>query len=98
MARPLAFGRAENEALRQEMERDARVFVMGEDVAGGAGRAAQGIIDAWGDPTGATKGLIVQFGPERVIDTPICEGSFIGAAGGGAPPRPPPGGAGPPPR
>ena len=56
MGRPLAFGRAENEALRQEMERDERVFVMGEDVAGGAGRAAQGIIDAWGDPTGATKG------------------------------------------
>jgi pyruvate dehydrogenase E1 component beta subunit len=82
--RSLAFGRAENEALRQEMERDERVFVMGEDVAGGAGRAAQGIIDAWGDPTGATKGLIQQFGPERVIDTPICEMSFIGAAVGAA--------------
>ena len=83
MGRPLAFGRAENEALRQEMERDERVFVMGEDVAGGAGRAAQGIIDAWGDPTGATKGLILQFGAERVIDTPICEMSFVGAAVGG---------------
>lgn len=84
MGRPLAFGRAENEALRQEMERDERVFVMGEDVAGGAGRAAQGIIDAWGDPTGVTKGLILQFGAERVIDTPICEMSFVGAAVGAA--------------
>jgi acetoin:2,6-dichlorophenolindophenol oxidoreductase subunit beta len=84
VGRPLAFGRAENEALRQEMERDERVFVIGEDVAGGAGRAAQGIIDAWGDPTGATKGLILQFGAERVIDTPICEMSFIGAAVGAA--------------
>jgi pyruvate dehydrogenase E1 component beta subunit len=66
------------------MERDARVFIMGEDVAGGAGRAAQGIVDAWGGPMGATKGLIQQFGPERVIDTPICEMSFIGAAVGAA--------------
>jgi acetoin:2,6-dichlorophenolindophenol oxidoreductase subunit beta len=84
MARTLGFGRAENEALFQEMERDDRVFVMGEDVAGGAGRAAQGIIDAWGDPTGATKGLIVKFGADRVIDTPICEMSFVGAAVGAA--------------
>jgi len=82
--RSLLYSRAENEALRQEMERDARVFVMGEDVAGGAGRAAQGIVDAWGGPMGATKGLIQQFGPERVIDTPICEMSFIGAAVGAA--------------
>lgn len=82
--RTLSFGRAENEALRQEMERDPRVFVIGEDVAGGAGRADKGIIDAWGDPTGATKGLITQFGAERVIDTPIAEMSFIGAAVGAA--------------
>src|SRR5262249_56611531 len=75
--RSLLYSRAENEALRQEMERDSRVFVMGEDVAGGAGRAAQGIVDAWGGPMGATKGLIQEFGPERVIDTPICEMSFI---------------------
>ncbi|MBI4491756.1 MAG: alpha-ketoacid dehydrogenase subunit beta [Chloroflexi bacterium] len=66
------------------MERDARVFIMGEDVAGGAGRAALGIIDAWGGPMGATKGLIQQFGAERVIDTPICEMSFIGAGVGAA--------------
>ncbi len=83
-ARPLLFSRAENEALRQEMERDPRVFLIGEDVAGAAGRADQGFIDAWGDPTGATKGLITRFGPERVIDTPICEMSFIGAAVGAA--------------
>ncbi len=82
--RTLQFSRAENEALHQEMERDARVFLIGEDVAGAAGRAAQGYIDAWGDPTGATKGLIVKFGSERVIDTPICEMSFIGAAVGAA--------------
>ena len=84
MARELLFSRAENEAIRQEMERDATVVLLGEDVAGGAGRADQGVIDAWGGPMGATKGLIQQFGPSRVIDTPICEMGFIGAAVGAA--------------
>ena len=84
MARGLLFSRAENEAIRQEMERDATVVLLGEDVAGGAGRADQGVIDAWGGPMGATKGLIQQFGPSRVIDTPICEMGFIGAAVGAA--------------
>ena len=82
--RTLLFSRAENEALKQEMERDASVILLGEDVAGGAGRAGQGFVDAWGGPMGATKGLIQQFGPERIIDTPICEMSFIGAAVGAA--------------
>src|SRR2546427_494598 len=66
------------------MERDPTVILLGEDVAGGAGRADQGIIDAWGGPTGATKGLIQQFGPGRIIDTPICEMGFVGAAVGAA--------------
>jgi len=82
--RKLLYSRAENEALRQEMQRDASVFIMGEDVAGAAGRAAQGFLDAWGGPMGATKGLIQEFGPDRVRDTPICEMSFIGAAVGAA--------------
>jgi len=84
MSRELLFSRAENEAIRQEMERDATVILLGEDVAGGAGRADQGIIDAWGGPMGATKGLIQQFGPGRIIDTPICEMGFVGAAVGAA--------------
>ncbi len=82
--RELLFSRAENEALRQEMERDATVILLGEDIAGGAGRASQGFVDAWGGPMGATKGLIQQFGPGRVIDTPICEMGFVGAAVGAA--------------
>jgi acetoin:2,6-dichlorophenolindophenol oxidoreductase subunit beta len=84
LTRELQFSRAENEALRQEMERDPAVILLGEDVAGGAGRAAQGIVDAWGGPMDATKGLIQQFGPERVIDTPIAEMGFVGAAVGAA--------------
>tara|TARA_B100001013_G_scaffold308337_1_gene212257 strand:+ start:633 stop:1661 length:1029 start_codon:yes stop_codon:yes gene_type:complete len=72
------------ESLSQEMERDPTVFLMGEDIAGGAGRAHLGIIEAWGGPFGLTKGLIQQFGPARVRDTPISEGGFLGTAIGAA--------------
>lgn len=82
--RELRYREALNEALRQEMERDPTVFIMGEDIAGGAGRAHMGIIDAWGGPFRVTKGLITRFGPERVRDTPISEAGFIGAAIGAA--------------
>lgn len=82
--RELNFGQAINEALREEMRRDPAVIVIGEDVAGAAGRAHLGLIDAWGGPLRATRGLIKEFGPERVIDTPICEMGFVGAAIGAA--------------
>ena len=77
-----SFRQAVNEALSQEMARDPRVIVMGEDVAGGLG--APGEDDAWGGPLGVTKGLMKQFGRERVLDTPITESGFIGAAAGAA--------------
>jgi pyruvate/2-oxoglutarate/acetoin dehydrogenase E1 component len=82
--RQLGFGPAINEALRLEMRRDASVIVMGEDVAGAGGRAHLGLVDAWGGPLRATRGLIQEFGPERVIDTPISEMAFVGAALGAA--------------
>lgn len=82
--RELSFGQAINEALRHEMRRDPSVIVMGEDVAGAAGRAHLGLVDAWGGPMRATRGLIQEFGPERVIDTPIAEMGFVGAAVGAA--------------
>jgi pyruvate dehydrogenase E1 component beta subunit len=82
--RVLSFGQAINSALRQEMERDPAVIVLGEDVAGAAGRAHLGLIDAWGGPLRATRGLIQDFGPDRVIDTPISEMGFVGAAVGAA--------------
>jgi pyruvate dehydrogenase E1 component beta subunit len=82
MARKLSFRQAINEALAQEMARDQRVIVMGEDVAGGM--KAPGEQDAWGGPLGVTKGLYSKFGPKRVIDTPISESAFIGAAVGAA--------------
>lgn len=77
-----SFRQAINEALAQEMRRDPRVIVMGEDVAGGMG--APGEDDAWGGPLGVTKGLMPEFGRERVLDTPITESGFIGAAIGAA--------------
>jgi len=82
--RELAFGQAINEAIRQEMQRDPTVIIIGEDVAGAAGRAHLGLVDAWGGALRATRGLVQEFGPERVIDTPIAEMGFVGAAVGAA--------------
>src|ERR671919_689736 len=81
MARSITYREAINEALAQEMERDERVIVMGEDNAGGEG--SPGEMDAWGGVLGVTKGLYHQF-PGRVLDTPISESAFIGAAVGAA--------------
>jgi pyruvate dehydrogenase E1 component beta subunit len=81
MARKLSFRNAINEALAQEMERDSRVILMGEDVSGGTG--SPGETDAWGGPLGVTKGLSKRF-PKQVLDTPISESGFIGAAIGAA--------------
>jgi pyruvate dehydrogenase E1 component beta subunit len=81
MARTISYRQAINEALRQEMERDESVIVMGEDNAGGQG--ADGERDAWGGVLGVTKGLYPTFG-DRVLDTPITESAFIGAAIGAA--------------
>ncbi|MFC5993076.1 alpha-ketoacid dehydrogenase subunit beta [Pseudonocardia hispaniensis] len=81
MARSITYREAINEALAQEMERDPRVIVMGEDNAGGEG--SPGEMDAWGGVLGVTKGLYGKF-PGRVMDTPISESAFIGAAIGAA--------------
>ena len=70
--RPLTMAQAIAEAIGQEMERDPRVFAMGEDI----GR--------YGGIFGATGGLLDRFGPERIRDTPISESAFIGAATGAA--------------
>ncbi|MHA1552980.1 MAG: alpha-ketoacid dehydrogenase subunit beta [Alphaproteobacteria bacterium] len=77
-----SYRQAVNEALRQEMERDERVILMGEDIAGGTG--ANGDQDAWGGPMAVTKGLRPQFGNDRVLDTHLAEISFVGAAAGAA--------------
>ena len=81
MARIITYQQAINEALDQELNRDPSVVVMGEDIAGGSG--ADGEMDAWGGPLGITKGLYSKHG-DRVMDTPITESAFIGAAVGAA--------------
>src|SRR5215813_459693 len=81
MARKLSFKQAINEAIAQEMGRDERVIAMGEDNVGGMG--SDGERDAWGGVLGVTKGLYGKYG-DRIMDTPISESAFIGAAIGAA--------------
>ena len=72
MARQIAFREALREAMSEEMRRDDKVFLMGEEVAeyNGAYKVSQGMLD--------------EFGPKRVIDTPIAELGFTGIAVGAA--------------
>ncbi|NBC07348.1 MAG: pyruvate dehydrogenase complex E1 component subunit beta [Bacteroidetes bacterium] len=72
MARQLALRDALNEAMSEEMRRDERVFLMGEEVAeyNGAYKVSKGMLD--------------EFGPKRVIDTPIAELGFAGIGVGAA--------------
>ncbi|HET6748932.1 MAG TPA: alpha-ketoacid dehydrogenase subunit beta, partial [Actinomycetes bacterium] len=82
--RTLTFREAVNDALAVEMERDPDVILMGEDVAGGATVPGFEQDDAWGGVLGVTKGLVQRFGRDRVLDTPISESGYIGAAVGAA--------------
>jgi pyruvate dehydrogenase E1 component beta subunit len=81
MARKISMKTAINEAIDQEMARDASVIMMGEDIVGGAG--AQGEQDAWGGVLGVTKGLYAKHG-DRLLDTPLSESAYVGAAIGAA--------------
>lgn len=66
------YGQALVDAHREEMKRDETVIVMGEDVG------------LYGGAYAATRGLLDEFGPMRVIDTAISEAAIVGAAGGAA--------------
>jgi acetoin:2,6-dichlorophenolindophenol oxidoreductase subunit beta len=70
--REITYLEAVREALEQEMRRDPCVFLMGEDIG------------VYGGAFGVTRGLIEEFGPERVLDTPISEAAIAGAAAGAA--------------
>jgi pyruvate dehydrogenase E1 component beta subunit len=68
----ITYREALRQAIREAMQRDPRVFVMGEDV----GR--------YGGCYAVTKGLLEEFGPERIRDTPLSESAFVGAGIGAA--------------
>jgi pyruvate dehydrogenase E1 component beta subunit len=70
--REITFAQAINEALAEEMRRDPRVFIIGEDVAEA------------GTPFKVLSGLVKEFGPERVIDSPISEAGITGIGVGAA--------------
>ncbi|HMQ32952.1 MAG TPA: alpha-ketoacid dehydrogenase subunit beta [Chloroflexaceae bacterium] len=70
--RELTYGQAINEALAEELRRDPRVFIIGEDVAEA------------GTPFKVLKGLVQEFGPKRVIDSPISEPGITGIGVGAA--------------
>jgi pyruvate/2-oxoglutarate/acetoin dehydrogenase E1 component/TPP-dependent pyruvate/acetoin dehydrogenase alpha subunit len=70
--REITYAQALVEAAREEMKRDSKVFIMGEDVG------------LYGGAYGATRGLFEEFGEKRVIDTPISEATIGGAAVGAA--------------
>jgi pyruvate dehydrogenase E1 component beta subunit len=70
--REITYAQAINEALMHNFEKDERVFLMGEDIG------------KYGGIFQVTAGLLDKFGPERIIDTPISEAAFVGAAIGAA--------------
>ena len=80
--RQISYIQVINESLRYELESDPNVIIMGEDIAGGGER--EDFQDAWGGPMRLTKGLVGQFGRERIRDTPISETGFMGAGVGAA--------------
>ncbi len=82
--RTMTYGDAINDAICVAMREDPTVILMGEDVAGGADVDHLVNQDAWGGPMGITKGLVQEFGRNRILDTPITEAGFIGAAVGAA--------------
>ena len=73
--REITYVEAINEALIEEMERDERVFIFGEDITVGYGG---------GGMFGATRGIADRFGLDRIIDTPLSEVAIAGAALGAA--------------
>lgn len=84
MTRQINFMNAINEALDQAMEKDENVILLGEDIHGGTAvpHLEEQNEDAWGGVFGVTKGLGPKYGLDRVIDTPLSEMGYMGAAVG----------------
>ncbi|MCL1631889.1 alpha-ketoacid dehydrogenase subunit beta [Sporolactobacillus sp. CPB3-1] len=76
----MSYSEAINDAIRLAMRKDENVILIGEDVAGGAEVDHLQDQGAWGGVFGVTKGIVEEFGRDRVIDTPIAESGYMGAA------------------
>lgn len=68
----ITFRQAIHDAIAEEMRRDSRVFLIGEDIG------------VYGGAFGVSAGMLDEFGPERIIETPISEAGIVGAATGAA--------------
>ena len=68
----ITYRQALHDGLREELQRDPNVFLMGEEI---------GVFEG---SYKITAGLLQEFGPRRVVDTPICENGFVGMAVGAA--------------
>ncbi|MGM7724223.1 alpha-ketoacid dehydrogenase subunit beta [Metabacillus sp. Hm71] len=80
MGRIISVSNAINEAIKLAMRKDENVILLGEDVAGGAAVDHLQDDEAWGGVLGVTKGLVQEFGRDRILDTPIAEAGYMGAA------------------
>lgn len=78
--RIISYAHAVREAMIQEMEKDPEIIFLGQDISGGAGREKDGMIDTWGGSFGVSKGMSSRLGIDRVIDCPLSEAGYIGAA------------------
>ncbi|RYL93168.1 alpha-ketoacid dehydrogenase subunit beta [Sporolactobacillus sp. Y61] len=76
----MSYSDAINDAIRLAMRKDENVVLMGEDVAGGAEVDHLQDEGAWGGVFGVSKGIVEEFGRNRVLDTPIAEAGYMGAA------------------
>ena len=70
--RKITYAAAIREAMAEEMRRDEKVFIMGEDIG------------AYGGTFGVTEGMLKEFGKKRVIETPVSETAFMGIGVGAA--------------
>ena len=68
----VTYREAVREGIREALQKDSRVFLMGEDVG------------AYGGCYAVSKGLLEEFGPDRIRDTPLSESAFVGAGIGAA--------------
>ena len=82
--RKISYLEAVREAMIQKMQQDDSIVFLGQDLSGGAGREDKGLTDTWGGSFGVSRGMSTMLGTDRVIDCPLSEAGYIGAAAAAA--------------